>query len=35
MVGLRVKMQPQTTIAIMAATKIPSCTCCIAVLSVA
>jgi hypothetical protein len=28
-------MQPQTTIAIIAATKIPSCTCCIVVFSVA
>jgi hypothetical protein len=28
-------MQPQTTIAIMAATKIPSCACCIVVFSVA
>jgi hypothetical protein len=33
--GFRVKMQPQTTIAIIAATKIPSCTCCIVVFSVA
>jgi hypothetical protein len=34
-VGRRVKIQPQTTSAIMAATKIPSCTCCIMVFSVA
>jgi hypothetical protein len=33
--GFRVKMQPQTTIAIIAATKIPSCSCCIVVFSVA
>jgi hypothetical protein len=33
--GFRVKMQPPTTIAIMAAKKIPSCTCCIVVFSVA
>jgi hypothetical protein len=30
-----VKMQPQTTTAIIAATKIPSCSCCIVVFSVA
>jgi hypothetical protein len=33
--GFRVKMQPPTTIAIIAATKIPSCSCCIVVFSVA
>ena len=33
--GFRVKMQPQTTSAIIAATKIPSCSCCIVVFSVA
>ena len=32
--GFRVKMQPQTTSAIIAATKIPSCSCCIVVFSV-
>ena len=31
--GFRVKMQPQTTSAIIAVTKIPSCSCCIVVFS--
>jgi len=33
--GLRVKMHPQTTRAVIAAKKIPSCSCCIVVFSVA